>query len=37
MLRYLHVQAEPIMRHFSSQMLSGGDFTLLPNHEALLP
>jgi hypothetical protein len=36
MLRYLHVQAEPIMRHFSSQMLSGGNFTLLPNQEALL-
>ena len=36
MLRYLHVQAEPIMRHFSSQMLSGGNFTLLPNHEVPL-
>jgi hypothetical protein len=36
MLRYLHVQAEPIMRHFSSQMLAGGNFTLLPNQEVLL-
>jgi hypothetical protein len=36
MLRYLHVQAEPIMRHFSSRMLAGGNFTLLPNHEGPL-
>ena len=31
MLRYLHVQAEPVMRNFSARMLSGGAFTLLPN------
>jgi hypothetical protein len=31
MLRYLHVQAEPIMRHFASKMISLGDFALLPN------
>jgi hypothetical protein len=37
MLRYLHVQAEPIMRHFSSHMLAGGDYTLLPNHLAADP
>ena len=37
MLRYLHVQAEPIMRNFSSQMLAGGDYHLLPNHAALPP
>jgi hypothetical protein len=36
MLRYLHVQAEPVMRNFASQMLAGGHFALLPNH-ALLP
>jgi hypothetical protein len=30
-LRYLHVQAEPIMRDFARRMLSGGSFTLLPN------
>jgi hypothetical protein len=36
MLRYLHVQAEPVMRHFSSRMLSGGHFTLLPNREVPL-
>jgi hypothetical protein len=36
MLRYLHVQAEPIMRHFSSRMLAGGNFTLVPNHEVFL-
>jgi len=37
MLRYLHVQAEPVMRHFSSHMLAGGDYTLLPNHQAAAP
>ena len=31
MLRYLHVQAEPVMRHFASKMLSDGDFNLIPN------
>jgi hypothetical protein len=33
MLRYLHVQAEPVMRDFSRRMLSGGTFTLLPNQD----
>ena len=33
MLRYLHVQAEPVMRHFARRMLSGGTFTLLPNQD----
>ena len=37
MFRYLHVQAEPVMRHFSSRMLQGGNYTLLPNHAALPP
>ena len=37
MLRYLHVQAEPIMRNFSSQMLAGGAFTLLPNQQVPPP
>jgi hypothetical protein len=36
MLRYLHVQAEPLMRHFSSRMLAGGNFTLVPNQEVFL-
>jgi hypothetical protein len=31
MLRYLHLQAEPIMRDFARRMLVGGSFTLLPN------
>jgi hypothetical protein len=31
MLRYLHVQAEPIMRGFSKRMITEGDFNLLPN------
>jgi hypothetical protein len=31
MLRYLHLQAQPLMREFSKKMLAGGHFTLLPN------
>jgi hypothetical protein len=31
MLRYLHLQAQPLMRDFSTKMLHGGHFTLLPN------
>ena len=37
MFRYLHVQAEPLMRNFSSRMLQGGNYALLPNHAALPP
>jgi hypothetical protein len=36
MLRYLHVQAEPLMRNFSSRMLAGGTFTLLPHQNVPL-
>ena len=32
MLRYLHVQAEPVMRYLSPAMLTGGRFSLLPNN-----
>ena len=31
MLRYLHVQAAPVMRHFSKVMITDGDFSLIPN------
>ena len=31
MLRYLHLQAAPIMENFSRDMLRGGSFTLIPN------
>jgi hypothetical protein len=31
MLRYLHLQAAPIMNDFSRRMLDGGSFTLVPN------
>ena len=31
MLRYLHTQAGPVLRDFSRKMLSGGNFTLIPN------
>ena len=33
MLRYLTVQAEPVMRDYSRRMLSHGDFVLHPNAE----
>jgi hypothetical protein len=36
MLRYLHVQAEPIMRHFARRMMHDGAFTLLPNPQVPL-
>jgi hypothetical protein len=36
MLRYLHVQAEPVMRHIASCMLSHGSFVLHPGHEVAL-
>lgn len=31
MLRYLHLQAEPVMRNFARLMLTGGDYVLHPN------
>jgi hypothetical protein len=38
MLRYLHLQAQPVMRHFASLMLQGGDYALIPaDHRAPLP
>jgi len=33
MLRYLHVQAQPVMRNFSRLMLQGGQFSLIPGPE----
>ncbi len=35
MLRYLTVQALPIIAHLSSQMLQHGHFTLIPNNHLL--
>ena len=32
-LRYLHVQAEPIMSNFSKLMISHGNYNLLPHNE----
>ena len=32
-LRYLHVQAEPIMRNFSKLMIIHGNYNLLPHNE----
>ena len=31
MLRYLHLQAAPVMKNFARAMISGGEFTLIPN------
>jgi len=31
MLRYLHLQAKPAMRGFSTRMLQGGNYSFLPN------
>ena len=36
MLRYLHLQAEPVMRNFSRLMLAGGHFALHPNADVPL-
>ena len=33
MLRYLHVQAEPITRKFSKPMIIHGNYNLLPHNE----
>ena len=33
MLRYLHVQAEPIIRNFSKLMISHDNYNLLPHNE----
>jgi hypothetical protein len=32
MLRYLHVQAFPVVAHIASTMLQHGNFTLIPNN-----
>lgn len=37
MLRYLHVQAAPLMEQYAKKMLHGGVYTLLPNAQHLLP
>ena len=31
MLRYLHVQAAPVMKDFSKKMITDGEFSLIPN------
>ena len=36
MLRYLHLQNSQLMKHFSQRMLTGGNFTLIPNQEVPL-
>jgi hypothetical protein len=33
MLRYLHIQAEPVMRDFALRMLTHGNFVLTPNQD----
>ena len=36
MMRYLHVQAEPIMRNFSKLMISHCNYNLLPHTDVPL-
>ena len=36
MMRYLHVQAEPIMRNFSKLIISHGNYNLLPHTDVPL-
>jgi len=31
MLRYLHIQAYPLMRDYSRRMLNAGDYSMIPN------
>ena len=36
MMRYLHVQAEPIMKNLSKLMISHGNYNLLPHNAVLI-
>jgi hypothetical protein len=33
MLRYLHIQAQPLMRNFANLMVQGGQFALIPGQD----
>jgi len=33
MLRYLHLQAQPVMKHFAKRMLTGGNYVLAPGQD----
>ena len=35
MLRYLHVQAAPLMADYAKRMLQGGHYTLLPTERSI--
>ena len=37
MLKYLHVQCAPVMKHFAKAMINDGDFTLIPNRHVENP
>ena len=37
MLCYLHLQAQPVMRHFARQMLAGGNYNLHPGPDVPAP
>ena len=37
MLRYLHVQAVPVMSKFARAMITDGDFQLIPNRHVTTP
>ena len=37
MLRYLHVQAAPVMKHFARAMITDGGFSLIPGRSVANP
>jgi hypothetical protein len=37
MLRYLHLQAQPVMLNFARRMLQAGVYTILPGHDVPNP
>ena len=37
MLRYLHVQAQPVMKHFAKAMITDGEYSLIPNRNVAQP
>ena len=37
MLRYLHVQAAPVMKHFAKAMITDGEFSLIPGRTVTDP
>ena len=34
MMKYLHIQAAPVMRNFAKRMYNAGSFSLIPNPQS---